>query len=122
MALISCAECGKEISDKAQSCPVCGAPTAFAKNQSEKKKKLVLKTLPYFALAILVGVVGYSASRSPCIGSAKERLKYPDTMKFVKYDRNTKILTISAETGFGVRKRLNFKCVGDFAMRQDLFN
>lgn len=28
MALISCAECSKEISDKASSCPHCGAPQA----------------------------------------------------------------------------------------------
>ena len=26
MALISCSECGKEVSDKAKSCPGCGAP------------------------------------------------------------------------------------------------
>jgi len=26
MALISCTECGKEVSDKASSCPNCGAP------------------------------------------------------------------------------------------------
>lgn len=29
MALIACSECGKEISDKAASCPTCGAPTAL---------------------------------------------------------------------------------------------
>ena len=28
MALISCPECGKEISDKAPSCPSCGVPIA----------------------------------------------------------------------------------------------
>ena len=28
MALINCSECGKEISDKATSCPNCGAPTS----------------------------------------------------------------------------------------------
>lgn len=28
MALIKCPECGKEISDKAKSCPNCGAPVA----------------------------------------------------------------------------------------------
>ena len=28
MALINCSECGKEISDKATSCPHCGAPTS----------------------------------------------------------------------------------------------
>ena len=26
MALIKCSECGKEVSDKAASCPNCGAP------------------------------------------------------------------------------------------------
>jgi len=121
MALISCTECGKEISDKAKSCPFCGAPTAFVKNQSEKKKKLVLNSLPFFALAILVGVIGYGASRPPCLASAKGRLKYPDTMKFVGYNRNTKTLEISAETGFGVRKRIKFECIGDFALNKDLF-
>ena len=28
MALIKCGECGKEVSDKAASCPGCGAPIA----------------------------------------------------------------------------------------------
>ncbi|PKN65528.1 MAG: hypothetical protein CVU57_10260 [Deltaproteobacteria bacterium HGW-Deltaproteobacteria-15] len=31
MSLIQCAECGKEISDKAASCPHCGAPTKHGK-------------------------------------------------------------------------------------------
>lgn len=35
MALIKCDECGKEVSDKAASCPGCGAPSAPAPNQSE---------------------------------------------------------------------------------------
>ena len=26
MALVNCSECGKEISDKAEACPNCGAP------------------------------------------------------------------------------------------------
>ena len=29
MALVACTECGKEISDKAASCPHCGAPAAM---------------------------------------------------------------------------------------------
>ena len=28
MALINCSECGKEVSDKASTCPNCGAPIA----------------------------------------------------------------------------------------------
>jgi RNA polymerase subunit RPABC4/transcription elongation factor Spt4 len=31
MALIKCAECGKEVSDKAPNCPNCGAPIAVQK-------------------------------------------------------------------------------------------
>jgi DNA-directed RNA polymerase subunit RPC12/RpoP len=30
MALIKCAECGREVSDKAAACPGCGAPIAAA--------------------------------------------------------------------------------------------
>ena len=120
MALIKCTECGKEISDKAKLCPLCGAPTAFAKNQSEKKKELAISTLPYIGLAILIGALGYGLTRPPCLRSAKERLKYPDTMELVSYDRNSKILEISAKTGFGVRKRIKFECVGSWAMRADL--
>lgn len=51
MALINCAECGKEISDKATSCPACGAPVTKAEStrplawdivQEPKKKESVL--------------------------------------------------------------------------------
>lgn len=31
MAMVNCSECGKEISDKAASCPHCGAPQAAQK-------------------------------------------------------------------------------------------
>ena len=39
MALIKCYECGKEISDKAPSCPHCGAPQLVSKNKEVKAKK-----------------------------------------------------------------------------------
>ena len=39
MALIKCYECGKEISDKAPSCPQCGAPKLVAANKEFKAKK-----------------------------------------------------------------------------------
>ena len=42
-------------------------------------------------------------------------------MKLVGYNSNTKILELSAETGFGVRKRIKFECIGDFALNNDLF-
>ncbi len=36
MALINCSECGKEISNKAELCPDCGAPTKIGKKKSKK--------------------------------------------------------------------------------------
>ena len=36
MALVLCAECGKEISDRALTCPNCGCPSASKENRSEK--------------------------------------------------------------------------------------
>lgn len=45
MALIKCAECNREISDKAQTCPGCGAPVA---SQTEQTRAVPL-TVPYNA-------------------------------------------------------------------------
>ncbi len=40
MALIKCPECGKDVSDKASACPVCGFPIANQQNKNEIKVKL----------------------------------------------------------------------------------
>lgn len=74
MALIKCEECGKEISDKAASCPNCGAPVVptnnvtipkqfRAKSVKEKKKVNWLKILliviaVYIVLGCLSGAFG----------------------------------------------------------------
>lgn len=39
MSLVSCKECGKEISDEAASCPHCGAPTVWGKKQAKKERR-----------------------------------------------------------------------------------
>ena len=39
MPLISCDECGKEISNKATSCPYCGAPTKWGKKETKKERR-----------------------------------------------------------------------------------
>lgn len=59
MALVACKECGKEVSDKAPSCPSCGAPTGAAgapSPQGSKKRK----TSPV-AWAALVAIVAGTA-------------------------------------------------------------
>lgn len=40
MALIKCPECGKEVSERANACPVCGYPIADAKNFGRIRIKL----------------------------------------------------------------------------------
>lgn len=73
MALISCPECGKEISDKAVSCPHCGMPlqampqpasispsvVPIAENSKPRKKRNITKILIGFAISatLILGLV-----------------------------------------------------------------
>ncbi len=66
MALIKCYECGKEISDKAPSCPHCGAPQLVSKNKEVKAKKTInfskyLKPIPLGLGLILIPLIGAAA-------------------------------------------------------------
>lgn len=54
MALIDCPECGKEVSDKALSCPNCGYPITVAKR---KRYKLKAKFIPFLIL-IIAAIIG----------------------------------------------------------------
>lgn len=48
MALIQCAECGKEVSDKAKACPHCGNPIVFdveVAGESQEEKKVHLNDI-----------------------------------------------------------------------------
>jgi DNA-directed RNA polymerase subunit RPC12/RpoP len=59
MALINCFECGKEISDKAASCPHCGAPlekiVINSKQDSDSSENLELLTFPNLPLDLGIG-------------------------------------------------------------------
>ena len=57
MALIECYECGKEISDKAPSCPHCGAPQLVSKNKEVKAKKSFVFNKYLKPIGIGLGVV-----------------------------------------------------------------
>lgn len=84
MSLIKCPECGKDMSDKAPSCPNCGCPAAVAiieykrrqadlaiktKREEEEKKIELERKMPVYALfiiltlAIVIGT-GYSIVKS----------------------------------------------------------
>ncbi len=61
MSLITCPECGKQISDKATACPHCGAPIGIViansepVNQAHAKKRK--KKHPFLAVAAVLGIV-----------------------------------------------------------------
>ena len=57
MALIKCYECGKEISDKAPSCPHCGAPKLVAANKKVKTKKSLVFSKYLKPIGIGLGVI-----------------------------------------------------------------
>ena len=57
MALIKCYECGKEISDKAPSCPHCGAPQLVSKNKEVKTKKSLVFSKYLKPIGIGLGVI-----------------------------------------------------------------
>ena len=68
MALISCTECGKEVSDKASSCPGCGAPIALSERTTPAPQQHVKVTRSGGAwegvgfLAIVAGVIAAFAT------------------------------------------------------------
>ena len=62
MALVSCPECGKEISDAAQSCPYCGHPIAQEPQPQDmppvprKSKRSIIIAACVLALVAVVGI------------------------------------------------------------------
>lgn len=54
MALTSCGECSKDVSDLARSCPHCGSPTATARGKVENGGRELLKLL---AAMLVLGVL-----------------------------------------------------------------
>ena len=54
MSLVACAECGRQISDKAANCPQCGAPVAPAQTEPTVTTQLTSKK---FKLQKLIAVV-----------------------------------------------------------------
>ena len=65
MAMISCPECGKQISSNAWECPHCGNP--IKKSVSDKKKKrnkIIIIAIIILLLAIGFGIYAYKASEA----------------------------------------------------------
>ena len=64
MAMIKCSECGNDVSDKAGSCPNCGAPISNSPSSSrtiEETSKTWKSHQLFGGLATVVGLVGAMA-------------------------------------------------------------
>lgn len=64
MALIKCADCGKEVSDRAKTCPNCGCPiecsiVEFSDKQVKSTKKSIIKKLLIIFCLLIVAVIAY---------------------------------------------------------------
>jgi len=55
MALVPCRECGKEVSDQAESCPYCGIKTPSKK----RRKRRIIITVIVMLAAIAISAWGY---------------------------------------------------------------
>lgn len=81
MALITCPECGHNISDKAKVCPNCGAPTPSAIEKKESAKAaaraIAIKIfLAVMTVAVIAAAVWYNSwSRAKAEQEEKERFE-----------------------------------------------
>lgn len=57
MALIKCADCGKDISDLAPSCPNCGRPRELANTTIEQTSKKLKGQLVYAYIVFILGLL-----------------------------------------------------------------
>lgn len=59
MAIVRCKECGEEISDKARSCPKCGAPNDLTWEENREvfiKLGYVFSILSFFIFPVIFGL------------------------------------------------------------------
>lgn len=63
MALITCHECGKEISENAQSCPQCGAPQKTANKMAKSNNNGMKKAM------LILGIIGAFIAFGGAIGT-----------------------------------------------------
>jgi len=101
MALIKCKECGTEISDKASTCPKCGAPI--------KKRGCGCTTvlLGFFIFFVVVGVAINSSKTSTASSNP------PPTPTTPAVDQGNKVEAFTMAEEF-IKKRLKAPSTADF--------
>lgn len=131
MALISCTECSKEISDQAASCPGCGAPNKVAAEKAAAAKQyeqgsgglwwVALGVIAVVVFAVIAGKGDRSADAIfSCTSAVKEKLKSPTSADFprtgqeiVKLGDSGLVVVrgyVDAENSFGAKIRSRYTC------------
>lgn len=72
MALIPCAECGKQISEMASSCPSCGHPANASGPAVERPIQTIEQTSKSYKLGQMAGVAMICASVVACVGGKSD--------------------------------------------------
>lgn len=109
MALITCAECGKEFSDKALACPNCGCPIQDQKIYDDPDIKVINgKEVNLFSIVKIYGKNKLGAT-SALVSQCK--ISYTDA-KQIMYEYYTEIGD-RADIKFGDRLKNDFKRAND---------
>lgn len=109
MALINCPECGKEVSDKAGSCPSCGCPLGTTATETKVETQVpknnvnIKKFLPLIigvVIVVIIGIVVYNIMVvQPKKLEAQNKATYEEAISLLekgKYeDGNELLLTIA---------------------------
>jgi len=105
MALIECSECKKEISDKADKCPHCGAPTSRVEFKRQKKwHEKTSVTLFVAAILIVIGfgfihvITGSNLSIPNVV--IKDSFGYSET--FINVDKVTGMPWVAAKSKYPI--------------------
>lgn len=72
MALVKCKECGSEVSDKAQSCPKCGAPIIVSIPTKKKTSMLTWTVGGVIALIFYGAISGHNSTTSSSISEPQQ--------------------------------------------------
>ena len=106
MALIECIECGKQISDKSDSCPHCGVPMKALRAKPHKewhKRTSVTLSLAGVLIVVALGFIHIITGVTSVLGlpfdiTQKNSFGYSET--FVNADKVTNMPWISAKSKY----------------------
>lgn len=110
MAMLKCAECGAKISDKAASCPSCGAPRTA--NQAITKKRIGCGTvvLAVFGAFLAVGITinavdSYQQGRDEA--AAREQVAERFEAKRKEFSTSASLLPCSCDALYAAARRIS---------------